>query len=261
MVSTDMASTNMASTNIASKTRAEPSNRRIKVRPIAGALGAEISGVDLAGIDDATFAEVYDAWLDHQVVFFRDQKLTPEQQITFAKRFGDIHHHPFIKGMDDYPDILEIIKEEGDTRAFGETWHTDQMFNPKPAKATILFAKETPDAGGDTMFANMYQAYDSLSEPMKTMIQDIKTWNVGSRKKLSATDNHGSVSEGRYKGSPYDAFLEANQLPRAPANGESPPEYSRRLHTAIAALRAPRFVDDARRYSALREPRAHAAHL
>ena len=178
----------------------EASNRRIKVQPIAGACGALISGVDLGNIDDETFAEVYEAWLEHLVVFFRDQKLTPEQQIAFAKRFGEIHHHPFIKGMEEYPDILEIIKEEGDTRAFGETWHTDQMFNPKPAKATILYAKETPDAGGDTMFANMYQAYESLSEPMQAMIKDVKTWNVGSRKKLTATDSHGSVTEGRYKG-------------------------------------------------------------
>jgi len=174
--------------------------QHITVKPLSGALGAEISGVDLRQISDETFDEIHRAWLEHLVVFFRDQKLTPDQQIAFCKRFGTIHHHPFIKGMDEYPDILEIIKEEGDTRAFGETWHTDQMFNPKPAKATILYAKETPDAGGDTMFANMYQAYETLSDPMKAMIKDVKTWNVGSRKKLSQTDNHGSVSEGRYKG-------------------------------------------------------------
>lgn len=176
------------------------SNRRIEVKPIAGALGAEISGVDLRDIDDETFAEIHDAWLENLVVFFRNQTLTPEEQIAFAKRFGKIHHHPFIKSMDEYPDILEIIKEESDTRAFGETWHTDQMFNPNPAKATILYAKETPSVGGDTMFANMYQAYDTLSEPMKAMIKDVKTWNVGSRKKLSQSDNQGSVTEGRYKG-------------------------------------------------------------
>ena len=69
------------------------------------------------------------------MVFFLNQTLTPEQQIAFAKRFGEIHYHPFIKGMDEHPEILEILKEEGDTRAFGEVWHTDQMFNPKPAKA------------------------------------------------------------------------------------------------------------------------------
>jgi taurine dioxygenase len=176
------------------------SNRRIEVKPIAGALGAEISGVDLRHINDETFAEIYDAWLEHLVVFFRDQTLTPEEQIAFAKRFGDIHHHPFIKGMPDYPDILEIVKEEGDTRAFGEVWHTDQMFNPKPAKATILYAKETPSVGGDTMFANMYQAYDTLSEPMKAMLKDVKTWNTGNRKKLADTDEKRGQKSGDYKG-------------------------------------------------------------
>lgn len=174
-------------------------NHRIDVKPIAGALGAEIHGVDLAHLDDETFAEIKAAWLEHLVVFFRDQKLTPEQQIAFAKRFGEIHHHPFMKGMEQYPDILEIIKEEGDTRAFGETWHTDQMFNPKPAMATILYAKETPSAGGDTMFANMYQAYESLSAPMKSMLDGVKSWTVGDRKKLTDGDKLGA-REGRYMG-------------------------------------------------------------
>ena len=176
------------------------SNRRIEVKPIAGMLGAEIHGVDLANLDDETFAEIYATWLDHLVVFFRDQKLTPEQQLTFAKRFGGIHYHPFVKGMEEHPEILEIIKEETDTRAFGEVWHTDQMFNPKPAKATILYAKESPSFGGDTMFANMYAAYDTLSEPMKALIKDIRTWSVGDRKKLSQGDKMGSTEKGRYVG-------------------------------------------------------------
>src|SRR5262245_5615383 len=97
------------------------SYRRIEVKPIAGALGAEIAGADLSTLDDETFAEIAAAWLEHLVVFFRDQALSPEQQIAFAKRFGEIHYHPFMKGMDEHPEILEIIKEEGDTRAFGET--------------------------------------------------------------------------------------------------------------------------------------------
>jgi taurine dioxygenase len=174
--------------------------RRIEVRPIAGALGAEIGGVDLAALDDETFKEIKAAWLEHLVVFFRDQEITPEQQIAFARRFGEIHHHPFMRGMDEYPDILEIIKEEGDTKAFGEVWHTDQMFNPKPAKATILYAKETPDAGGDTLFANMYLAYETLSEPMQALLQGIKTWNVGDRRKLYQADRTGITPDGRYAG-------------------------------------------------------------
>ena len=176
------------------------SYRRIEVRPIAGALGAEINGVDLGTLDNETFGEIKAAWLEHLVIFFRNQHITPEQQITFAKHFGEIHHHPFMKHMDEYPEILEIIKEEGDTKAFGEVWHTDQMFSPKPAKATILYAKETPDAGGDTLFANMYLAYETLSEPMKSLLAGVKTWNVGDRKKLMQGDKMGIAPDGRYTG-------------------------------------------------------------
>jgi len=176
------------------------SYRRIEVKPIAGALGAEIANVDLGRLDDETFKEIEAAWLEHLVVFFRKQTLTPERQIAFAKRFGEIHYHPFMKGMDEHPEILEIIKEEGDTRAFGEVWHTDQMFNPKPAKATILYAKETPDAGGDTLFANLYLAYDALSDAMKEMLSSIKTWNVGDRARLGRTNEIASARNGRYAG-------------------------------------------------------------
>jgi taurine dioxygenase len=177
------------------------SYKRIEVKPIAGALGAEIAGADLGNLDDETFAEIEAAWLEHLVVFFRGQKITSEQQIAFARRFGDIHYHPFMKGMEAHPEILEILKEEGDTKAFGEVWHTDQMFNPKPAKATILYAKETPAAGGDTMFANMYLAYENLSDPMKGMIAGVKTWNVGDRKTLAQNGPLASAPRaGRYVG-------------------------------------------------------------
>ena len=176
------------------------SYRKIEVKPLAGALGAEISGADLKHVDNETFAEIRVAWLEHLVVFFRNQNISPGEQIAFAKRFGPIHHHPFMKGMDAHPEILEIVKEEDDTRAFGESWHTDQMFNPKPAKATILYAKETPVVGGDTMFANMYLAYEQLSAPMKAMIEGVKTWNVGDRKQLGQGDRMGPPRDGRYSG-------------------------------------------------------------
>src|SRR3984893_17355142 len=177
------------------------SYRRIEVKPIAGALGAEIASVDLGVLDDEAFKEIEAAWLEHLVVFFRSQTITPEQQLAFAKRFGDIHYHPFMRGMDEHPEILEIIKEEGDTKAFGEVWHTDQAFNPKPAKATILYAKETPDAGGDTMFTNLSLAYETLSDPMKTMIAGVKTWNVGDRKTLAQNGPMASAPRaGRYVG-------------------------------------------------------------
>jgi taurine dioxygenase len=174
--------------------------RRIEVKPIAGALGAEISGVDLGALEAETFAEIHAAWLEHLVVFFRNQSIAPPQQIAFAKRFGEIHHHPFMQGMEAYPDILEIVKEERDSKAFGEVWHTDQMFNPKPAKATILYAKETPDAGGDTLFANMYLAYETLSGPMKALIKELRTFNIGDRKKLGRSHEVTAARDGRYTG-------------------------------------------------------------
>jgi taurine dioxygenase len=170
------------------------------VKPVAGALGAEIGRVNLGRLDDETFEEIKRAWLEHLVIFFRDQNITPEQQIAFARRFGEFHHHPFMKCMDEYQDILEKIKEESDTKAFGEVWHTEQMFNPKPAKATILYAKETPDAGGDTLFTNLYMAYETLSEPMKAMLAGVKTWNVGDRKKLMDGEKAGITRDGRYAG-------------------------------------------------------------
>jgi taurine dioxygenase len=168
-----------------------PAYEQISVHPFAGTMGAEIHGVDLANLSDEVFAEVKAAWLQCQVAVFRDQTITPEQQIALAHRFGEIHHHPFMQGMDKYPDILEIVKEPSDTYTFGASWHTDQMFNPKPAMATMLYAHEVPSAGGDTMFANMYAAYDALSDGMRETLKDVKAWCVGS-KKGSRSDRYSS---------------------------------------------------------------------
>jgi len=153
--------------------------RRIEIEPITGALGAEIHGADLANLDDETFAEIKNAWLKHCVIFFRDQKISPKQQIHFARRFGEIHFHPYMKGLDEYPEILEIVKEPDDGYTFGAVWHTDQMFNPAPAMATMLYAKEVPTKGGDTVFSNQYLALEALSAPMKAMISEVRTFNVG----------------------------------------------------------------------------------
>ncbi len=172
------------------------SYKHIEVTPVAGAMGADIGGVDVADLDDETFGEIHDAFLTHQALFFRDQEMTPEQQIALARRFGEIHYHPYMKGLDDHPEILALVKDADDTYTFGATWHTDQMFNPQPAKATMLYAKETPSAGGDTMYANMYLAYDALSEGMQEMLKDIKTWNVGDRFKQAS----GVGRKERYQG-------------------------------------------------------------
>lgn len=150
--------------------------QHIEVSPIAGALGAEVTGVDLSEDQpDNVLGEVRQALLDNLVIVFRDQELTPEQQLRFARRWGDIHLHPFMKGMDDYPEVLEIIKTEKDERNFGGGWHSDQMFSPQPAMGTMLYALEVPKAGGDTLFTNQYKAYEALSDGMKAMLDGLKT--------------------------------------------------------------------------------------
>lgn len=155
---------------------------QIEVRPVAGALGAEVHGIDLSGsMGDNLFAAVHQTLLDHQVVFFRDQNLTPERQIEFARRFGDIHYHPYIAGLPEHPEIVEIIKTETDEQNFGGSWHSDQMFNRRPAMGTMLYAKETPNAGGDTLFASMYAAYDALSDGMKEMLSELRSYNAGDK--------------------------------------------------------------------------------
>ena len=151
-------------------------NTRLDVQPIAGSMGAEIYGVDLAEeLNDETFGEIHEAVLDHGAIFFRDQTITPTQQMDFAKRWGTVHLHPHMPCLDGHPGIIEIVKKEEDTVAFGGNWHTDQMFTATPARYTMLYAKQVPPAGGDTMYANLYQAYDALSDGMKAMIADLHT--------------------------------------------------------------------------------------
>ena len=150
-----------------------PTYQRITVSPISGALGAEIDGVDLANLDDETFDEIHQAWLDNLVVFFRDQHLTPEQQIAFGERFGELIIHPYVKSLDGHPAVVPIIKEPEDKANFGGGWHTDVTFMERPAMASILYSRETPAFGGDTLWANQQLAYEQLSEGMKDMLDGL----------------------------------------------------------------------------------------
>lgn len=154
--------------------------RHLTVEKFAGAAGADVTGVDLSkDVSDDLLAEIRAALLDNLVICIRDQNITPEQQLAFARRWGEIHLHPFMQGMHDFPEILAIIKKPGDKKNFGGSWHTDQMFSPSPAMATMLYAKQVPSAGGDTMFTNQYLAYESLSDGMKALAGRLHTVCVG----------------------------------------------------------------------------------
>lgn len=150
----------------------------LKVKPLSGTIGAEIEGVDLASLTDSTFDEIHNALLDHAVLCFRGQSLSPDQQLDFAARWGEIHLHPYLDGLPDRPEIIEIVKEAGERNRFGDHWHTDQIFTPAPAMGTMLYAKEVPPAGGDTLFASLSHAYDALSDGMKALACQLRTYNL-----------------------------------------------------------------------------------
>lgn len=150
------------------------SYQHIEVQPISGALGAEISGVDLSdNLDDAVIAEIRQAWLEYLVVFFRDQTLTPAGQVTLANRFGQPVEYPFVQGLKGFPVITPVIKLPDEKVNFGGLWHTDTTYQPEPPMATMLYALELPPYGGDTLFANCYLAYETLSDGMKAMLEPL----------------------------------------------------------------------------------------
>ena len=179
------------------------SHQNIEVTPLTGAMGAELRGVDLSqNMDDDTFGSIHKALLDHGVVFFRDQVITPAQQLAFARRWGEIHYHPHMPCIPDHQGIIEIVKKEDDTVVFGEDWHTDQMFTPTPARVTMLYAKQVPPVGGYTLFANLHLAYDTLSDGMKALIADLRTISIYDKQKtrpaamkVSAPDQEAEAAE------------------------------------------------------------------
>jgi taurine dioxygenase len=147
------------------------SYQRIEVRPIAGACGAEVHGVDLAkSLDDATFAEVRRAFVENQVIFFRDQNLTEDQHKAFGRRFGTLNIHPRYLPLEGHPEIFPIRKDPEHKENVGGVWHSDLTHLPAPPLGSILYALEVPPFGGDTMFANQYRAYEALSDGMKMML-------------------------------------------------------------------------------------------
>ncbi len=150
-------------------------NSSLEVAPIAGALGAEIVGIDLTQpLDEPTFGAIRQAFHDHSVIFFRDQAITPEQHIAFARRFGPINVNRFFTPVDGHAEIAEVRKEPDQKKNIGEAWHTDHSYDEIPALGSMLVARDVPDHGGDTMFASMYAAYDALSDGMKHMLGGLR---------------------------------------------------------------------------------------
>ena len=163
-------------------------NDRIEVRPVAGALGAEIVNIDLAhDPGDEAIDAIRRAWLEHLVVFFRDQTLAPQLFLQFARRFGEVIEYPFVKGIEGFPEITPVIKLESEKTNFGGLWHSDTAYLDQPPMATMLIAREVPPFGGDTLFANMYLAYETLSEGMRRMLDGLVAVNSSAKADVTRT--------------------------------------------------------------------------
>ncbi len=159
-----------------------------EVRPLSGSIGAEVLGIVLAGdLGHNIVADIRQTWLKHGVIFFRDQDLPPPEFFAFAKRFGAPVEYPFIKGIDRFPEIIPVIKLEHEKKNFGGIWHSDTTYLDEPPMATMLIAREVPPYGGDTLFANMYLAYDTLSEGMKRMLDGMIAINHSAKADVTRT--------------------------------------------------------------------------
>jgi taurine dioxygenase len=162
--------------------------RHIEVRPIAGALGAEIHGVDMAkDLGPEVVGEVRQAVLDHLVIFLREQTVTPQQQVAFAKKFGEPIEYPQLKGLPEAPMITPVVKLEHERHNFGGIWHSDTTYLPVPPMGSMLLAREVPPFGGDTMFANQYLAYESLSDGLKQTLDGLLGVSSSSKADVTKT--------------------------------------------------------------------------
>ena len=153
----------------------------VEVNPQTSNIGAEIRGLDLSSnLSDALIEQINHAFLDYQVLFFRDQHLSSQQYNNFAQRFGPLKEYLFADGIDGFPFITEIVKTETETESFGSFWHSDSAYTEQPPKITMLYARQIPEQGGDTLFADMYAAYDALSPGMKETLKQLQAVNSAS---------------------------------------------------------------------------------
>ncbi len=160
----------------------------MQIKRIAGALGAEISGVDLKKqLPDETVGEIRRAFLEHLVVFFRDQALSPGEFMAFARRMGTPVEYPFVKGIEGFPEVIEVKKLEHERHNFGGIWHSDTAYLEKPPMGSMLLARELPPYGGDTLFANQYLAYEALSPGLRQVLDGLKAVNSSANADVSRT--------------------------------------------------------------------------
>jgi len=163
----------------------------IKVKPLSPNIGAEISGVSLAKLLSTDVVdEIHDALMLFLVIFFRDQSLNLEQLQRVASQFGKPTPYPFVDGLDGFPEIIEVLKRPGETENFGGVWHSDTTYLESPSMGAMLYAVEVPETGGDTLFANMYSAYQQLSKGMQNFLVTISAVNDADKSEIAQSRIH-----------------------------------------------------------------------
>lgn len=168
------------------------------IKKIAGALGAELSGFDLSnGVPASLAAELRQAFLEHQVIFMRNQNLTPAQFLEFSRAMGEPIEYPFVKGLEGFPHIIEVKKLEHEKTNFGGIWHSDTTYLDLPPMGSMLLSREVPPYGGDTLFANQYLAYESLSATMRGLLDGLTGISSSAKADVSKTREDRIKSDGK----------------------------------------------------------------
>lgn len=170
----------------------------LQIDPISPALGCEIRGIDLSRrLSEKNGVAIRQALQDHCVIFFRDQDLSLDQQLAFCDLFGEPVPYPFVEGYPDYPTVTPVIKRPEETVNFGGLWHSDTTYLASPPMGTVLHAKELPPLGGDTLFANMYLAFDTLSDGLKNMLSGLNAINSAHKSRVSDTRSYRIEEAGK----------------------------------------------------------------
>ena len=160
----------------------------MKVRALSPTMGAEVTGINLGvPLDKSMIGDLRAIWLEYQMIVIRAQDLTPTQQLGFAKTLGEPDIYPFLNGLDGFPMITEVLKREDETVNFGGVWHSDTTYQSCPPMATLLYAKELPPIGGDTLFANQYAAFERLSQPLRDVLEKLRAINAAGKKRVTST--------------------------------------------------------------------------
>ena len=179
----------------------------LTVSPLVGGLGAEIGGVELSQpLGDDAVAAIRHALLTHLVVFFRDQSLSPSGLVEFGRRFGTLGRYPFVDGLRDHPEVIEVTKLEHERTNFGGVWHSDTTYLSEPPMGSMLFAVEVPPVGGDTLFANMFMAYERLSAGMKGLLAGLRAVSTSTKADVTRTrEDRIASAPGKEAGGVFEA--------------------------------------------------------